>query len=131
MKDQLQRILENHRQRELRDMQEARIDRTLRRVAIAVVVLVLIALWSSCTVTRPVTATSNIMGAKTGTATAVRVLGVWVKGDASIATAARSADITRIATVDQRTTSVLGLYYRTTCIVNGYQDNIPPILGRP
>lgn len=79
---------------------------------------------SGCTVTRPVMATGNFLGAKEGRSTATRICGVWVAGDASIATAARSADIMRISTVDLQTTNVLWLYVRETCIVRGYYDNV-------
>jgi hypothetical protein len=54
----------------------------------------------SCTVTTPVAATSNPVGSKTGTSTARRVLGIWVQSDASVATAARNGNISRISTVD-------------------------------
>lgn len=60
----------------------------------------MLALAVSCTVTVPVTATSNPVGTKTGTSTARRVLGVWVQQDASVITAARNGGITKISTVD-------------------------------
>ncbi len=55
---------------------------------------------TSCTVTTPIAATSNPIGSKVGTSTARRVCCIWVQPDASIQTAAKNGNITKISTVD-------------------------------
>lgn len=56
---------------------------------------------SGCTCIKPVTATSNPVGSKVGTARAVNVLGFWTgANDYSIRTAAKNGGITKISTVD-------------------------------
>lgn len=67
----------------------------------------------------PVTATSNTAGKKVGTAVATSILGLVATGDASIATAAKSAGITKISHVDYHSTSVLGIYATYTVTVYG------------
>jgi hypothetical protein len=69
-------------------------------------------------VSGPVLATSHSSSAKMGTASAEGVLGfTW--GDSSIKAAADSAGITKIQHVDYHTTSVLGVYAKTTVTVYG------------
>lgn len=65
-------------------------------------------LFSSCSLTVPVAATSNPVGSKVGSAKTTRILGAFFPdgGDASIQTAARNGGITRISTVDFRTSIV-------------------------
>ncbi len=75
---------------------------------------------SSCAVTLPVNATSNPVGTKVGTATATGYLGVlFFDQDASIRTAARNGGITRISTVDIKSTSILNLIVTYETIVTG------------
>lgn len=72
---------------------------------------------SSCALTLPVTATSNTIGSKVGTAKATGYLGIlFFNQDASIRTAARNGGITKISTVDIKSTSILNLIvtYETT-----------------
>lgn len=69
------------------------------------------ALMSSCALTLPVAATSNPVGSKVGTARATRVMLWWVAGDASIQSAAKNGGITRISTVDVK--SSRGLFSRS------------------
>lgn len=70
-------------------------------------------------VTEPVNATSNSRGAKTGEASCTNVLGLVAVGDCSIDAAARKGGINNIKTVDQKSTSVLGLFVKQTTIVSG------------
>ena len=73
----------------------------------------------SCSIQLPVAATSNPIGPKVGTASAVTFLGITIDGDASIRSAAESAGIERVSTVDMRTTNVLFLFQKRTCTVTG------------
>lgn len=70
-------------------------------------------------VTDGVTATSNAVGTKVGTAKASNVLGAIAIGDASVQTAANSAGIKRISHVDVQKTSILGLFSSSTIYVYG------------
>ena len=84
-------------------------------VAICSVVL----LMSACSVTAPLTATSNTIGKKVGTAKANTVLGFTFGGDYSIQTAAKNGGITKVSTVDVKYKNVLGLFISRTTIVTG------------
>ncbi len=67
----------------------------------------------------PVTATSNSVSTKVGTAEATSILGIVATGDASIDAAAKSAGITKIHHVDEGAMSILGLYAKYTVYVYG------------
>jgi len=69
-------------------------------------------------VSGPVLATSHSSASKVGTASSTGILCV-ATGDSSIKAAADSAGITKIQHVDYHTTSVLGLYAKTTVTVYG------------
>jgi hypothetical protein len=76
--------------------------------------------FSSCALTLPVAATSNAIGSKVGSATATGYLGVlFFDQDASIRTAAKNGGITRISTVDIKTSSILNLIISYETIVTG------------
>jgi hypothetical protein len=76
--------------------------------------------FSGCALTLPVTATNNPIGSKVGTATATGYLGVlFFDQDASIREAARNGGITRISTVDIKTTSILNIVVTYETIVTG------------
>lgn len=78
------------------------------------------ALLSSCALTLPVTATSNPVGSKVGTATATGYLGfLFFSQDASIQKAAKNGNITKISTVDIKQTSILNLIVTYETIVTG------------
>jgi len=82
--------------------------------------LVVGAFLSSCSVTLPVSATSNDLGSKTGVSSGTCFLSQLCFGaDASVATAARNGGITKISTVDLRTKNVLGIIVTYECIVTG------------
>ena len=75
---------------------------------------------SGCALTLPVTATSNAVGMKVGTAKATGYLGVLFFGqDASVQKAAKNGGITKISTVDIKQTSILGLLVTYETIVTG------------
>ena len=82
--------------------------------------LVFAAVMSGCALTLPVNATSNTVGSKVGTAKATGYLGVlFFDQDASIMAAARNGGITKISTVDIKSTSVLGIVVTYETIVTG------------
>jgi len=81
---------------------------------------VMVALLSSCSLTLPVTATSNAVGSKVGTSKATGYLGVlFFDADASIKTAAKNGGITEISTVDIKQTSMLNIIVTYETIVTG------------
>lgn len=78
------------------------------------------ALASSCSLTMPVNATSNTIGSKVGTAKATGYLGfLFFNADASIKSAAKNGGISKISTVDIKTTSLLNLIVTYETIVTG------------
>lgn len=87
------------------------------RLKTMLAILVTVTLMSGCALTLPVNATSNPVGTKVGTAKATGYLGVlFFDQDASIQRAAKNGGITRISTVDIKTSNVLGIIitYETT-----------------
>ncbi|MFO8002104.1 MAG: TRL-like family protein [Marinilabilia sp.] len=83
-------------------------------------VIFMAALLSSCTLTLPVTATSNPVGEKVGTAKATGFFGIlFFDADASIQKAAENGGITKISTVDIKHTNVLGIVWGYQTIVTG------------
>jgi len=92
----------------------------LKKIKILVVLFLTIFALSSCSITLPVTATSNPIGEKVGTATAVGFLGVFFfDADASIRTAAKNGGITKISTVDIKSSNYFGLIVTYETIVTG------------
>ncbi|MGD0262883.1 MAG: TRL-like family protein [Verrucomicrobiota bacterium] len=69
-------------------------------------------------VSGPIGATSNAAGAKMGQATSTGIICV-ATGDSSIKAACANGGITKISHVDYHTTSVLGLWAKTTVTVYG------------
>lgn len=75
---------------------------------------------TSCSITLPVSATSNALGSKQGKASGTCFFYQLCFGaDASVQQAARNGGITKISTVDLQTKSVLGIIVTYTCIVTG------------
>ena len=75
---------------------------------------------ASCSLTLPVNATSNAVGSKVGTAKATGYLGIlFFDADASIQTAAKNGGISKISTVDIKTTSLLNIIVTHETIVTG------------
>ena len=58
----------------------------------------------------PITATDSVASSKTGEACAQSILGLIVNGDASIVTAKKAGNISKVATVDHSSLAFLGLY---------------------
>ena len=91
-----------------------------KNLKLAVLTLAAVGFMSSCSLTLPVTATSNAVGSKVGTAKATGYLGIlFFNADASIQTAAKSGGITEISTVDIKYTSILGIVVTYETIVTG------------
>jgi hypothetical protein len=74
---------------------------------------------SSCSLTTPIAATSNPIGTKMGKSSGYCIVGICLKADASIMTAAKNGGITKISTVDYRRKNFLGIVQFHECIVNG------------
>ncbi len=92
----------------------------LKKLRALLAAMALAALMSSCSVVLPVTATSNPIGSKVGTATATGYLGyLFFDQDASIQAAAKNGGITKISTVDVKHTSILNLVVTYETIVTG------------
>lgn len=67
---------------------------------------------ASCTSVAPMAATSNNVGAKCGTATETRILGIFpFAGDHGIDAAAKNGGIKKISHVDVETYNILGYIY--------------------
>jgi len=67
----------------------------------------------------PEQATPNLLGKKMGKGCCESVLGVYARGDCSIETAAREANITRITHVDHYSETILLVYSKYTILVYG------------
>ncbi len=79
---------------------------------------------ASCSMTMPITATSNAVGSKVGKSSGSCYLGAWPFGlcfgvDASIQSAAKNGGITEISTVDMQMKNVLNLIVTYETIVTG------------
>ncbi len=92
----------------------------MKKLMIFATALITSLILASCSITFPVTATSNSVGSKVGESTAVIYLGVfYFDADASIRTAAKNGGITKISTVDIKQFNVFNLYTTYTTIVTG------------
>jgi hypothetical protein len=92
----------------------------MRKVKTIFAALAVVAMMASCSLTLPVTATSNPVGTKVGTSKATGFLGVlFFNADASIRTAAKNGGITKISTVDIKQGNVLYLIVTYETIVTG------------
>jgi len=75
---------------------------------------------ASCSSVAPLTATSNNVGTKVGTATETRILGIFpFKGDHGIDAAAKNGGIKKISHVDVQTDNILYLFTKVTTKVYG------------
>jgi len=91
--------------------------KNIKKIALG---LAFVGFLSSCSLTLPVTATSNTIGSKVGTSKATGYLGIlFFDADASIKTAAKNGGITKVSTVDIKQTSLLNLIVTFETIVTG------------
>ena len=89
----------------------------MKKFALALSVSLLLA---SCSVTVPVNATSNSVGKKIGSASTTSIFGLFFDGgDASILTAAKQGGISKISTVDFKSTNYLFIIGKFETIVSG------------
>lgn len=92
----------------------------LKRIQTIAASLAVLAMLSGCALTLPVNATSNTVGSKVGRAKATGYLGVlFFNQDASIQKAAKNGKITKISTVDIRSTNILNIVVTYETIVTG------------
>jgi len=92
----------------------------MKKIKIIFSILSVLILITSCSITLPVSATSNPVGSKVGTAKASGFFGIiYMDADASIKQAAKNGGITKISTVDMKTTNFLGIFTGHECIVTG------------
>jgi len=70
--------------------------------------------------------TENAIGKKKGEACASSILGLVTTGDASIRAAADAGGITRVASVDNNYTNILGIYAKYCTIVSGDKGDTAP-----
>lgn len=75
--------------------------------------------FTACSITAPVTATSNAVGSKVGTSKATVILGLSFDEDYSIRSAAKQGGISKISTVDVKVSTILNLYNTYETIVTG------------
>lgn len=86
-----------------------------------------VAMLSSCSITLPVTATSNPVGGKVGMSSGNCYLSspmapqgiLCFNVDASIMTAAKNGGISKISTVDYKVSNMVGIIVTHECIVTG------------
>ena len=91
-----------------------------KKIKTVVALFAVAAMISSCSLTGPVAATSNPIGSKVGTAKATGYLGfLFFDQDASIRTAAKNGGITKISTVDIKTSTILNILVTYETIVTG------------
>jgi hypothetical protein len=77
-------------------------------------------LFSSCSITLPVGATSNTVGSKVGISKGTTYFQILAFGaDASIKSAAKNGGITKISTVDIKKSDILGIIQTYETIVTG------------
>jgi len=81
-------------------------------------VVLLLVIISSCTINKPICATSNPLGEKQGVYTQVSILGIppIANKSAAIAKAAENGGITNISTVDYNTTWLIFLIKYQTIV---------------
>lgn len=92
----------------------------MKSLKLYISILSLFAILASCSITLPISASSNPLGTKRGQSTGTCYLGaLCFDVDASIQTAAKNAGITKISTVDLKTTNMLGIIITYTTVVTG------------
>ena len=91
----------------------------LKKFRILIASFAVAGLLAACTSSRPVCATSNPVGSKTGEVSSW-MFGMWDFGgeNATIYNAAREGGITKISTVDYQFTNYI-IVYKGTVLVNG------------
>ena len=90
----------------------------MKQLAKLLAVVLLLVIISSCTVNKPICATSNPLGEKQGVYSQISILGIppVANQNAAIAKAAENGGITSISTVDYNTTWLLFLIKYETIV---------------
>jgi len=90
----------------------------MKQLAKLLAVVLLLVVISSCTVNKPICATSNPLGEKQGVYSQISILGIppVANQNAAIAKAAENGGITSISTVDYNTTWLLFLIKYETIV---------------
>jgi hypothetical protein len=89
-------------------------------VLIATLAIAALVMMGCPSLNKPLLATGNPIGSKTGQASGTIILGLFGDVDAGAATAAKAGGITKIATVDFQVKSILGAIVTTyTTTVTG------------
>jgi len=86
---------------------------------LVVAIVAFVTMFTSCSVTTPITATSNPVGNKCGEASSVRILLFGGSANSGINKAAKNGGITKISHVDYTHTTFLGLFEKYTTKVYG------------
>lgn len=90
----------------------------MKKLVLAILVLVVLTLAACSSLTLPVEITDNPVGPKTGEATATQIGPILLSGDISYSTAAANGGVTKIATVERRFEKTL-FVVKVTTIVTG------------
>jgi len=90
----------------------------MKQLAKLLAVVLLLVIISSCTVNKPICATSNPLGEKQGVYSQISILGIppIANKNAAIAKAAENGGITNISTVDYNTTFLFFLIKYETIV---------------
>lgn len=92
----------------------------MKQIRTFALLFIAVAMLSGCALTLPVSATSNPVGKKIGTASGTGYFGfLFFNADASIRSAAKNGGITKISTVDIKQSNILGLIITYETIVTG------------
>jgi len=91
----------------------------MKKIFAGIIAAATLALAVGCTTSHPVAINGDI-GSKRGESTGSIILGLIYLGHGDILDAAQNGGITRVSTVDIRTTTILGgLFIKNTTIVSG------------
>lgn len=92
----------------------------VKRIKVLFAIVAVLGMLSSCSITVPVNATSNPVGAKVGRAKATGLFGfIFFNADASIKTAAKNGGISKISTVDIKQVNILFIITMYETIITG------------
>ncbi|MDR1898674.1 MAG: TRL-like family protein [Treponema sp.] len=92
----------------------------MKKLLVLFVLVVALVLMACPSVNRPVSATGNPIGSKTGQASGQIILGIFGDVDAGIVAAAQAGGISKVSTVDLQVKQFVGLLFTTyTTTVTG------------
>lgn len=91
----------------------------IKSLKVAIMAILVSTIVTACSLTTPITATSNPVGQKVGEASASVFFGIYFDVDLSIRTAALNGNITKISTVDFKREGLYPFFVTYTTIVTG------------